>query len=337
MISSYYNYDKIMSYNAVYNFIVGARGLGKTYGFKEKAINSAIKTGEQFIYLRRYKDEIKDAKPSFFADIAYRYPKHAFKIKGDRALMTSDIELPEKKKQWQEIGFFIPLSRSQSYKSVPFPNVTKICFDEFIIEKGVIRYLAKEAKIFNDFYSTVDRYKDKTRVFFLANSLSITNPYFLEYGILPKTEELIRVHDGFVVAHFPNSEKFINEVYQTRFGKFIEGTEYSKEAVANQFKDNHEHLLQTKTGRARYKYTVETIQGTFSVWYDNVTNVYYVTQKRPGGERKYTTIPENMREGWELIDYNNKLLQFIRTSFRKGDVSFDTALSRNAFIELFRR
>ena len=30
----YYSFNKVLSRNAVYNFILGARGLGKTYGAK---------------------------------------------------------------------------------------------------------------------------------------------------------------------------------------------------------------------------------------------------------------------------------------------------------------
>ena len=337
-IRSYYSYDKIMSLNAVFNFIVGARGLGKTYGFKEKAINAGLNKGEEFVYLRRYKDEVRDAKAAFFTDIAHKYPDVIFKIRGDKGVFTRDLDLPEKKRKYHLLCHFIPLSRAQSYKSVPFPKVTKICFDEFIIEKGAIRYMPREAKIFTDFFSTVDRYQDKTRVFFLANSLSITNPYFLEYGILPEEgQELIRAYDGFMAAHFPDSAEFASEVYRTRFGKFIENTSYSDEAVGNRFKDNHRHLIETKTGKAVYKYTLETITGTFSVWFDAFTGQYYVTVKRPGNEDLYTTVAENMREGWRLLDRNSKMLQFLRTGFNRGMVSFDMPQTRNAFIELFRR
>ena len=337
-VFSYYSFDKVLSYNAVYNFVIGARGLGKTFGAKKKAINDYLNKGWQFIYLRRYKDEIKDVRSSFFADIAHFYPNVQFRVKGKEAQITWNIDEEDKNKEWHVIGYFLCLSRSQSYKSVSFHMVHTIIYDEFIIEKGVVHYLANESKVFNDFYSTVDRYQDRTRVLFLANSMSIMNPYFLEYGIIPgEAGELVRSHGGFIVAHFPDAAEFVNEVYRTRFGQFIQGTEYSKQAVANVFKDNHDHLLETKTGRARYKYTLETIEGVFTVWHDVRTNLYYITSKRPGGERLFTTVPENMREGWQLMNYNDKLLQFLRTAFRKGMVYFDNPVSRNAFVELFRR
>ena len=31
----YYDYNKVLSYNAFFNFIIGERGVGKTYGWKK--------------------------------------------------------------------------------------------------------------------------------------------------------------------------------------------------------------------------------------------------------------------------------------------------------------
>ena len=56
-MSMYYSFDDILSRNGVFNFIIGGRGIGKTYGAKKIAIDTYLETGKQFIYLRRYKSE----------------------------------------------------------------------------------------------------------------------------------------------------------------------------------------------------------------------------------------------------------------------------------------
>ena len=38
----WYDYSKVLSYNAMFNFIIGERGVGKTYGAKKYAINRFI-------------------------------------------------------------------------------------------------------------------------------------------------------------------------------------------------------------------------------------------------------------------------------------------------------
>jgi len=335
---AYYNFDKIFSFNAMWMFLIGARGLGKTYGAKKKAITAAIKKHEQFIYLRRYKEELKTAQRTFFEDIYQEFPDWDFRSMGNEAQMAYMGSRDDKKRPWRTIGYFIPLSTAQSQKSVSFPRVTTILFDEFIIEKGAIHYLPDEATAFTNFYSTVDRNKDKTKVFFMANSVTITNPYFLAYDIRPKdNEEFIVKADGFMVVHIADSKDFSAGVYKTRFGKFIQGTDYAEYAVESGFADNHDALVSAKSAKAKYTYTIETKQGTFSVWIDWTGPEYFIQEKRPKQEIVYTLMPEKMREGVTLMAYNDKMVQYLRTGFRNDKVRFDSAKSRNAFVEIFKR
>ena len=52
--SIFWNLRETLTHNMLFNFIIGNRGGGKTYGAKEWAIDNFIKTGEQFGYIRRY-------------------------------------------------------------------------------------------------------------------------------------------------------------------------------------------------------------------------------------------------------------------------------------------
>ena len=59
----YYNYNDLFSYNAMFNFVIGERGVGKTYGILKKCVKDFINTmsnehPRQFVYLRRYKSEL---------------------------------------------------------------------------------------------------------------------------------------------------------------------------------------------------------------------------------------------------------------------------------------
>ena len=53
----YYDYGRVLSYHAPWIFVIGARGLGKTYGAKKLVIGDWIKKRWQFIYLRRTAEE----------------------------------------------------------------------------------------------------------------------------------------------------------------------------------------------------------------------------------------------------------------------------------------
>lgn len=339
-ITKYYSFAKLDSYNAFYNMAVGGRGIGKTYGRKRKALRDAVKKGHQFIYLRRYKEELQLAKETFFTDVQHEFPDWDFRTNGRSALAAPASTRDEKKRKWFTIGFFVSLSTAQSYKSVDFSLVKTIIYDEFILEKSATHYLPNEAILFNNFYSTVDRYKGRCKVYFLANSVAINNPYFIYYKIDPKECDkngILKVdNNGFMVVHFIDSEDFESEVYETDFGRFIQGTEYADYAVGNQFADNHDALLKSKTYRAMYVFTLETKAGTFSVWYDVNTNEYHAQEKRPKADEKlFTLVAERMGEGKILLQQNDKLMSNLRTAFRQARVVFDRASTRNAFLEIF--
>lgn len=338
--SSYYSFAKLLSFNACYNFAVGGRGKGKTYGSKKKVIKDGIEKGDQFIYLRRYKEELRLSRDTFFADIQDEFPNHDFRINGMHAQYSPISERETKKRQWETIGFFLALSVAQSVKSVSFAKVKTIIFDEFIIEKSATHYLPNEATIFNNFFSTVDRYKDKTRVFFLANSVAITNPYFIEYGIDPanaNADGIIRKANGFLVCHIIPSGAFETEVYTTKFGQFIKGTEYAAYAVENEFFDNHDALIGNKTSKARYMFTLEGHYGTLSVWYDVFIGKYYVQAKRPREETIITLDENKMDENKTLMSFADKPLAMLRTAYRHANVIADKPATRNTLLEIFKR
>lgn len=360
MTLDYYDIRKVMSYNAIYNFIVGARGLGKTYGFKYKSIKDALNGKGQFIYLRRYKSELITAKLTFMVDVQDKFPEHEFQVQGFK-LRAREIDREAEREaeaagkayknsnHWEDIGFFAALSTAQSMKSVSFAGVRKVIYDEFIIEKSLMHYLPNEPTVMINFLNTVDRNRDLVKVYFLANSVSIQCPYFLEYGIRPdELPEISTSHKGFICTHFPLSGKFAEQVKATRYGRFISGTDYEKYAVGNEFADAHSSLIAPKPADALFQWNFETKHGIFSFWEGaNLSElskahrgrpVYFAVDRRVNdGRRMFTLVPEKMDENRVLVTYSDKFVGMYRTAFRQGRIYFDKPQTRNAFIEIFKR
>ena len=69
MKNIYTDISNVLTYNAILNFIIGERGVGKSYSSKKYVINHFLKTNKKFVYLRRYKTELKESVPKFFDDI----------------------------------------------------------------------------------------------------------------------------------------------------------------------------------------------------------------------------------------------------------------------------
>lgn len=334
-----YNFDKISSYDAMFNGIVGARGVGKSFGKKVDAVNKFLKKGEQFIYLRRHDKELKTAKKMFFADFAYKFPRFDMRVVGDEAQIASKKtrELG-KDRIWDVMGYFKALSVAQSEKSSPYPLVTQIIFDEFILEPGLIHYIPDEVTVLTNFYNSIDRYEDRVKLWMLANSVSIANPYFIAWGIYPDKEgEFVTRDNGFICFHFPDSSQYQSEVMKSRFGQFIANTEYAKYAVGNQFADNHDNLVGAKHPDSKYKFTIQSKTGSISIWRYAADNVYFVQRKLPKNQYIIVSEPSLMKEGVILLDYKDKNLSYLRAAYKGARVIFDHQTTREIFLNEFYR
>lgn len=342
---NFYNYNKILSYNAYWNFVVGPRGNGKTYGAKKKAIRDFISKGREFIYVRRYKEELGLAKDAFFDDLIVRdeFPDWDFRTNGRLAQMAPRDTEGQDKRPWVNIGYFVALSTGQSYKSVPFPNVWNIIFDEFILEKSGQHYLRSEADVFRNFYNTVDRGKDQARVFFLANAISIMNPYFLDMGIKPdemgEIGRMARLHDGtyYVAYHFIKDSVYAAQMEATKFGQFNKGTTYGDYANHAEFSDNHHELIEMKPEHAKPALSIESPEGTFSIWQTHGPMAFYCQAARPAQELLYTLDLSRVAVDKPFLSYSDKMAQVLRAFFNTGRVKFDSPQTRNMFIHIFKR
>lgn len=280
----YYNYNRLRSYNAYWNFIISNRGGGKTYGFKEMCIKDFLKKGEQFIYVRRTKVELED-RQTFFDDIKEKFPDHELRVQGKTALIDGKVA-----------GYFIALSTSRNKKSVPYPKVTKIGFDEFIIEKlGSKGYLKDEVTTMLELCSTVTRKRDNVRVYFMGNNISLVNPYFIYFNCIPKSNERFHIFkDGELAIELFADEGHVNEMKETKFGKLVSGTVYEGYAIENKsLKDNNKFLYDKMPQDSRFLFSVTYNGSTLGFWISYKEGFIYVNKSYQGNKFKFAITKED--------------------------------------------
>lgn len=264
----YYSRNDILSYNALFNFVIGTRGTGKTWQFKDWAISDFLKTGSQFVYVRRYKTEFKDIT-NFFDDIIFKYPDHEFKIGKGKFVIDGVVA-----------GFYIALSTAITKKSVAYPNVNKIGFDEFILEKSTIHYLPNEVNAFLGLYETIARDRNNVRVLFMANSVTIINPYFLFFDLqVNKNKRFWTFKNGDMVVELTDLEEFIAHKKETRFAKIIDGTDFSKYSIDGDFVNDNYEFIESKTPNSYYCFTLVYKGENIGVWCDNKLGCMYISNK----------------------------------------------------------
>ena len=260
----YWDINKSLSYNALFNFIIGARGVGKSYGAKKLAIQNFLKKGKQFVYVRRYKEELKKIN-KFFDDIKGEFPEHEFKVSPPNFIIDNKIA-----------GTAIPLSTAKIEKSTPYPNVTFIIFDEFILDKGYHHYLPDEVTNFLELYSTVSRSRDVI-VYFLSNALSITNPYFIYFNLSLPYGKNIQCKNDILIEMVVDNE-YSNKMSNTRFGKLIKNTPYGNYAISNTFLRDNKTFIKKKTSKATCQFIMTYKNEDFGVWVDYNEGLMYVSK-----------------------------------------------------------
>lgn len=332
---TYWDAHDLLTRNGMFNYAIGGRGTGKTYDAKYKRIKHFIKTGKQFIYLRRYKTEFDD-RSEFFADVVDNFPQWEFKVEGMKGYMRHVVEEGRKPEKWRTVCFFITLANALSKKSVPYPDVDMVIFDEFIIDKGHVHYMPNEVKQFQDFYNTVDRFQDRVRVLFLANAVALTNPYFIAYKLKPrKGVRFIKAANGFHVVEMVQSDKHRKKVDETRFGKMIRGTAYYDYAVGNMFHDDNDKFIAKKSEDARFYFALMFDNKTVGVWVDYTEGVYYVSNRYPKDSLVYVLTKTDMQPNLLMIEKSSVVLKSVRKLYMQGSIFFDSIETREFFNNVF--
>lgn len=277
-MSIFYNPNPILSRNSLFNFVLGARGVGKTYGFKKYCIEQAINKGKQFVYLRRYKTELGNKKlATFFNDLNEKDCPYKDKCKVSKGIFYYGDKV---------IGYALPLSTYISNKSVVLNEVYNIIFDEFIIDKGSYHYLPNEVETFLEFYFTIARFDSNAnmrnvRVFFLANAMSSTNPYFVYWNVKVKPGEfgIQKINDQ-ILVEINSNEAYTEAIKETNAFKVIEGTRYANYAFSSTFLRDNYNLVTEKPDKMKYYFTLyyETDKA-LGIYWNPITGMLYVTDK----------------------------------------------------------
>ena len=331
----YYTLDKLLSRNAILNFVLGERGVGKSFSSKVYCINDYIKKGNQFIYLRRYKEELTLACSSFFKDVqnAGLFEDHEFKVKGSKNLTMFYMD-------GEIIGYGIALSTSNILKSTAFPAVKTIVFDEFMLDEGVYRYLKNEVTKMLDVIETVFRLREG-RVLFLGNSTSITDcPYFNYFNLdLPYNSEFKTFKDGLIVVNYIRNMEYRAEKKRTRFGKLIDGTTYGRYAIDNEMLRDDKTFIEKKGANPRFWHSLVVNGNKYGVWRNPQNGRLYISDDfDPSCNMSYAISIDDATPDTKYITIkNNGYMRVIIEYYKNADLYFENQKIKNNIIPVLRR
>ena len=177
MRNKFYSLKNILSKNAQYNMIFGERSNGKTYAVFKYALEKYAADGKQLAIVRRWSDDFtgKRGQTMFDALVAtgdvtkitggkwtniYYYGSKWFLCRYEDGQRITD-EKP--------FAYGFSISAMEHDKSTSYPDITTICFDEFLTRT---MYLADEFVLFMNVVSTIVRHRTDVKIFMLGNTVN---------------------------------------------------------------------------------------------------------------------------------------------------------------------
>lgn len=333
MVVEWYNPNQLLSYNRVIHMCIGERGIGKSYAFKKFPIDKFLKTGKKFIYLRRFKTELNRVH-KYFDDVKQEYPDHKLTVKGWKFFCDG-----------KEMGEAIPLSVWQSVKSTAYPDYDTIIFDEFIREKDKSGYLPNEVNSFLNLCHTVFRKRDGVRAFCLSNSVSVVNPYFLEFNIQLNPEKRFNYSSDkefkeFVVVENTNGIYTPDYNDLSPYEKMISHMDYGKMALNNEFINDSPTFIMKRTPISSFVFGVRFNGREMGVWVDTEIGLLFMSETvDPSCVHIYTITMNDHNENQLYINRwkDNYHLMKLVAGFQKGYLRFENQVLKNDSYEMFKK
>ena len=323
--SGYLNIRGILAYKCTFNFIVGGRATGKTYG----ALSTVLDDNIKFMLMRRTQAQADLInKPDFSPFKPVCDDKHI-------EITTAPVSKYNAKfiKDEAVIGYTCALSTIANMRGFDASDVKLLIYDEFIPERHE-RPIKSEGSAFLNAYETMNRNRElkgkrPLTVLCLANAFDIANPIFLELGLVGIAEkmkqngkELYIDREKSILILMPDSKKILKEKNETALYKLTEGSEFSKMALNNEFIYNPTDNI--KSLPLREFRPVVTV-GEITIYKHKSKRLYYVSEHRTGDPPKFTTDEISLKR--YLKNYGMRFYRlYMQNCFR-----FENMLTKSLF------
>lgn len=332
----YYSNAKVLSYNTPWLFTLGNRSTGKTFNWTEYLIRKWTKNRRKFIYMRRYDEDLKKVIPTFFDNNAFMHPEMEFDVMGSKSGAIFKIN-------GEDCGIAVALSVANKYKSIGMADYDTILFDEFLPEDDV--YLPDEVGKAMSFYMSVARgygqvIREEVKFVFLANNVTLNNPYFRELGIRDRIQ--VGVHytvdpdRAWVVEMFNNAE-IANKIASTPFGKMLAKTQYGDFALKSQFMLDDPTFIQKPTGASRYFCTLVWNGESYGVYEYYEEGLYYVSKNvDPQCKTVFALTTKDHKPNYILLERlkYDPIFTFLVHAYNHALIRFDSDDAKFMFLDM---
>lgn len=326
--SGYLDIEKILSYKMPFNFVVGGRATGKTYG----ALKTAYENRIRFILMRRTQTQCDLInKPEF-------NPYKAINMDLGSNITVKSISKYNSKivEDFEDsetiLGYTCALSTISNMRGFDASDVQLLIYDEFIPEKHE-RPLKNEGSAFLNAYETINRNRElkgnePVQVLCLANAFNIANPIFLELGLVGRCEKMKNSGQEL----FIDKERgiLIVMLYKSRISKAKADTalyrlssgSYADMALSNDFIYNSNENIKSI---ALNEYRLICTVGEISIYRHKSKRTYYISEHRSGTAPQYTSDEVN------ILRYRKNHGMLLYSAYMRNNITFENMLTKSLF------
>lgn len=343
----YYDWNSTLAYNADVTMVVGARGIGKTYGIRLQCIRDYIKKGFRFVELVRFKTELSGFVSGYFnrIDTNREFDGYVFRTEGAYGYIAEKPEEGEKPK-WQLMSYFLAMSDAQQLKKRTYDRVKRIIFDEAVLDKDdrYHRYLPHEFSTLANIVDTVSRERADVdgvppRVYLLGNALDLFNPYFIAYNVnVPRKGYRWYKNKTFLLHYAEDKEYSKEKAAQTVAGRMLQGTVEGAIANDNEFTRQNKDFIRKKNKAAKFSFGVVFDGWTFGIWDDRNNGYYYVTDKVPEKSNRpiFAVTVDDDRVNYVAARKAENALKGFTEMHYLGIIRYESVAIREKFLEVLQ-
>lgn len=242
-----------MDYHMPFNFVIGGRGTGKTYG----ALSVCVEDNLPFFFLRRTKTALDDAivmnpMNAIARDKDFLYTCHL--LPGSKSIYgwyhgqigeNAQLEDADKK----PFGMGGSLVKVGKTRGLDARDIRIIIADEFV-KAPYEQSIKDEASAFFNAYETINRNREldgepPVQAFLLSNSDDMVNDYFIELSLVDRIDKMQQAHENFYIDRkkgltisLLSDSPISQRKDQTALYNLTRGTKYEQMAAGNAFVNN---------------------------------------------------------------------------------------------------
>lgn len=343
----YYDWRRTFTYNADVTMVVGARGLGKTYGLRMQFIRDWLKDGSRFVEICRFRNELSDVSNGYFDRVGNDPEwdnKYVFRTDAHNAYIA-ERPTDDHKPQWKRIGYFVSLTEAQKLKKRTFEHVYRLCMDEAVLERSdrYHRYLPDEVTILANVVDSCSRERagetmKPPRVYLLGNACDLLNPYFIRYGVnrIPDYGRHWYGNHTFLLDYVKPGEYETRKQTGTVAGRMLDGLKGSEIASGNRFIDVSSAFITKRPKWARFAFGIRFMHEDYGVYQDNA-GVFYVEPGIPEdtrGRRVWSLTREDDSLDYDVALKSNEWLRRFALRYTQGYVRFASYRVKDGFMRV---